>query len=379
MASSAAATQPCHLERLPNELIFEILGLVVEGADQVQRRKVLLPLCRLSKHFGGLAQRTLWRHVRLHARRSRLRVLDDDPLLEVVVTMTDLAWAPSVVKTPDIKDYDGKEPNHLDLFAMTLPGVHHLDLANLGDVNLTHTAFFHELRQLALDKMSPFLSARRAPLVLPKLETLSIRNIDLDTYPECALFFTSATLPALRHLSIRACASTSRLDPQPQFPCLPSAFIGQLDDLQLDLEDQGALSEDDFPSTGDVAWNRSILFHSDTLLAAADPPPVTSFLPVQHLQIDHQGWIRDGPARLSRLYSLPALRLVLVPTWPTVMPCDRAAYYTNVCVNHCVIALKLRGIELRLFDPSAPLKDGQLVVPEFVDYLRETAAAAAAQ
>jgi len=143
MDSTAPATQPCHLDKLPNELLLDIIQHTVADDDDgsAERRRRLLRLGRCSKRIAGLAQRVLWRHVSLSS--ERLGWGSQDPLRRVVIACADLEWTAGAVKRLDIEHFTRGEPLHLDLFAMALPAVQHLDLRNIGMFDLTHTAFFH--------------------------------------------------------------------------------------------------------------------------------------------------------------------------------------------------------------------------------------------
>ncbi|GAA5850897.1 hypothetical protein JCM9279_006233 [Rhodotorula babjevae] len=369
MDSTAPATQPCHLDRLPNELINEILQHTVAADDPPQRRRKLLRLGRCSKRIARLAQRLLWRHVSLSGVRLPSLRRNQDPLHRVVVAFADLEWTAGTVKTLEIEHYTGGEPLHLNLFAMALPGVESLKLGNVGKFDLTHTAFFHELRTLSLDKVVPFLSPRQAPIVFTKLVSLDVRGLDLSVDPTAAATFSRTTFPALRHLSLRGFPRNAGA--VGVFPPLSSDFIGQLDDLQLDLYDQRNLDARHFPTTTPYSHDRPIIFHCPSLFALKRPF-TRSILPVQYLIVDDPDWIHTLKTKFARIHLLPALRLILVPDFPCF---DSPSHFARRVARRAS-RLAQHGIVLRTFDFDESLS--QVVQREFVGYLRERAAAAAA-
>lgn len=217
----------------------------------------------------------------------------------------------------------------------------------------------------------PTLSTRRTPLVFPKLVTLSLRGVKMGANPSFASLFTSTTFPALRHLSLRDCVDPGNMD-VPHFPRLASDFIGQLDELELDLEDQHALGAEHFPSTSRFTYGeRPILFRCDTLFAAKRSPSLKSVLPVHYLQVDDPQWFR-APKGYRRLVPLTSLRLVLLPIVRTSTPVPLEAFNNRNLVARVAAKCRKRGVELRLYDPARPRGEG-LVVPELRQFLRERA------
>ena len=109
------------------------------------------------------------------------------------------------------------------------------------------------------------------------------------------------------------------------FPPLSSDFIGQLDDLQLDLYDQRNLDARHFPTTTGFTHERPILFHCPTLFAGKRPY-TRSILPVQYLIVDDLDWVDTVKAKFARIHLLPALRLILVPILPRY---DRSTHFAG--------------------------------------------------
>lgn len=155
------------------------------------------------------------------------------------------------------------------------------------------------------------------------------------------------------------------------FPPLSSDFIGQLDDLQLDLYDQRNLKDRHFPTTTGYAPGRPILFHCPTLFAVKRPF-TRSILPVQYLIVDDLDWVDTVKAKFARIHLLPALRLILVPVFPRY---DRSTHFAGRVARRAA-KLAQHGIIVRTYNIAEPLS--QVVEREFVKYLRDTAAAAAA-
>ena len=155
------------------------------------------------------------------------------------------------------------------------------------------------------------------------------------------------------------------------FPPLSSDFIEQLDDLQLDLCDQRHLDEQHFPPTGAVNYGRPILFHCPDLFAGKRPS-TASVLPVQYLIVADLDWVSALKVKVGRLSFPPALRMILVPVFPRYLA--RGTQFAKR-VQRRVAKLAERGIVLKTYDVVEPLL--RVVEREFVEYLRDSAAAAA--
>lgn len=82
--SKGQQQQPCHIYRLPNELLVEVLGHLERSLPRLsstaEHRKAFLAICRLSKRFKSVGQRFLYHELKVSSRNERamFRLLGED-------------------------------------------------------------------------------------------------------------------------------------------------------------------------------------------------------------------------------------------------------------------------------------------------------------
>ncbi|BGP39312.1 hypothetical protein JCM10449v2_003250 [Rhodotorula kratochvilovae] len=366
--------------RLPNELILHVLEQVdrpivsLTDNERDERRRTLYAACLVSRNFFKAAQPILWRRLRLQVRRWG----NGDNALEVAVqTMRKASVTAKATLALEIGDYIHWRPLKLGHLAAFWPNVEELVVHDVTHVDFSEIARFSNLRDLRASRFTPFLSEEDT--CFARLETLVCDNFGLNWGGSGRDIFTSDTLPALRHLFLRAYAYRGR-----DTPILPSSFVAQLDDLQLEVNGAIKLESGGWPFVHSSLPPGPVLFH--TTFDLNQLLQLTVWLPVHHLQVTtpthslplHQLRVEECLTSLNRLLgdrSPPPLRLLLLPSscWP-----PNATLDPRMAASSDVLAANLAsyGVEIRAYDASRPL-DG-LVVPEFREFLREQAAWAGA-
>ncbi|BGP47390.1 hypothetical protein JCM10450v2_003242 [Rhodotorula kratochvilovae] len=370
MTNSGIQKQTDAFARLPDELLLGILEHIdrplasLTDKERVERLKTLYTLCLVSKRFYEVAQPVLWRQMELQP--SWTRRWDQQALDRAVAAMQ---AAPESAKA------------FLSFRKVVneLPNVEDVKIRDLSIVDLSEISSFSKLLRLdAVERIFPRLST---PVSFPHLTTLKFHSVGLDYYMRGGSIFTPATMPALRHLALHECTQTTHDYESHQvyqhFPVLSRAFIEQLEDLQMDVEDRFQLTTHHFPAYG-IEDVPPVLFHVDVTLGmneglhAVHPP-------VHYLQVAPPD-IPPGRRIIARVVAdflsrglavLPHLRLVLLPCMPSPtapLSQELISFYDAVAT----LAQGLRGIEVRTYDPGRPLDE--LVVPEFREFLREQAA-----
>ncbi|BGP15431.1 hypothetical protein JCM10213_005068 [Rhodosporidiobolus nylandii] len=362
------------LDRLPPELLDEVLLLAIlppSPAGSSTRRTSLQACSLVSKAVGARAQPLLWREVELTTTKQ----------VEAAAKHADKLG--SWVRSLQLATYDPAQlPRGLAL-ATACSNLVELDfLLSMEDsVDLLDLKSISHVRILTLQNLE--LVASSASAFLPKLEHLSLRNVEAASAVYSSLF-TQQSLP---NLSALALAETYVLASQADFfrnplavSALPDLFRQQLLALQFRASELGAS-----PSTCQASSNILLTrTHSDQALR-----PALAMFAAPHVQLAYVPSIDETTYSYSYRSvrrALKALHILVLSTskprslhLPISLHPDSPPHLAILRKNtdKLLRACEAQGVEVvwRTEGPEADWKVSQ----DFLRYVRNVKAAKEAQ
>ncbi|GAA5893328.1 hypothetical protein JCM8208_004410 [Rhodotorula glutinis] len=374
MSSTHDPQQPCHIDRLPVELITKILhhleALIkqLDSWDIQPHRKTFVRIMCVSKRFKMIATPfvnrciVVWPSTELSTLRRVGRDGTSGP-----------AQACRVLRLHDAEE-SAEAVLRVDEWATRLPWVEEVTLEEFWSPGcLSEAAAFSNLRRLDLHLCAFDLWPTTSTATFSRLITLKLSWVSFDHTSGVNDRTARALFPKLRQLEVKA----SSFRDLPRRPLLPLEFVQQLDALRVETDDRD-LRIGGIIRIDDLDLGHAVLWHYP--LCASDPCVTRS---VAYLLIElwpdcdivFESQSTDERNRLfmdlaNVVANLPHLRLLLVPPilWHHV---ERTSAAISQRQSSIKSECERRGIVVRTYDAARPL-DG-LVVPEFLEWRREQA------
>ncbi|GAA5855300.1 hypothetical protein JCM9279_001939 [Rhodotorula babjevae] len=376
MSSTHDPQQPCHIDRLPNELLEEILRppspprLSFFGTSSTCDPSSF-PVLRVSRRWKAVGSPLQWRDlvVNLEQDRPDPRVADLDAAF---LGRPHIAQACRTVKINWVKGIE-ECTALLGEVSSAFVNVEELVFEGCSPVNLDTLSLFHNLRRLHLEYAYLVVSAR--PPALCRLTSLSLHHVSVGILG--GTFIDISTFPTLRRLSLKG--SNLKGATAASHAVFSDVFLRRLEYIQLDV---GDLDE----RRGGCA---KIVEHTPpahlvllrVLLDGDSDLPVSDAL---HIRVEPDWdarWGRDVYRGLMRALSdvlsqLGGLRLALVPDdmWRLPRGASDAARRERETI---LVEAARRRIDIRTYEK--PLLVDAAFSPEFSTWLREEASRRAAE
>ncbi|GAA5893240.1 hypothetical protein JCM8208_004384 [Rhodotorula glutinis] len=389
-SSIPPADGTCLLDRLPNEVVLNILSLLVPveapvaGEGARLDKSALLVLRQTCRLMNMLCARMLSRCRVIFEGADTQSEVAAQPFLSVVIPSAPRANSVRKLAFDDTSRAVLRQFLHAIIWwTDVLPNVEEVVLSGTQrvELDLNSLARFSKLRDLSIANADLVTISRNTRF--RSLVTLGLSSVALSE----PWLLSRWTMPALRHLSLVACPVT--LGPYRKERWTTN-LLPQLDILEIGESHKPDANVGllvplvNLPVTLPVLWRvdvdralvrvpflrprAALLRHAFVRLTIADDAPTQQRAPISR------------PERLAKVLSildlLPAVELLLVPHdfWhpPSRAEPARMSQDTEgdegqqVVVDECA----RRGIEVRTYERREGGHDG--VVPEFRAFLRET-------
>ncbi|GAA5933725.1 hypothetical protein JCM3775_003785 [Rhodotorula graminis] len=377
MGSTHDPQPPCHIDRLPVELLEEILRphapprLTFIGNGPPIQEPPVLAAHAVSKRWSELGTPLQWRDLDICIEPgAEGQVVDVDAAFigrPGVAQACRTLWFTNMASTRRSMDMASCAAL-LIKSARTLVNVEELVLNYCPRVDLQTLSAFHNLRRLHV--VDTDLETSAFPTPLRRLESLSFGN---STFWPPSTLAPDTRLPALRHLSIDTCGVAGATAVTPPLFC--DAFLGRLEYIQLEasrIEDVGEVNKIvEHPPRDDLVLLR-------VRLGEVINSPRTE---ARHVRVELYIFKDHGYPGVKHLQDLrrmfasfPKLRLALVPKslWHLPARASDAARRERALI---IADAASRAFDIRSY---ATLSVRNAFSPEFSTWLREEAARRAA-